>query len=184
MPLEADEMAMDQAMNSLKRNMVVLNSPDIKALNTLLPQLKEYKRTHPDIRISLLGYPDWQAYTSTLLADFYAFDTYIYSPFYRNPLDRRSSDFERTFIRWFGRPMMTTYPRYAMMGFDLCYYFLHGLQQYGDKLDEKLPSVKAKPFQNDFWFVRSADGSGYRNQHTQLIHYAPDQTIQLMIRTK
>ena len=33
MPLEADEMAMDQAMNSLQRNMVVLNSPDIKALN-------------------------------------------------------------------------------------------------------------------------------------------------------
>ncbi len=184
MPLEADEMSMDQAMNSLKNNMVVLNSPDIKALNTLLPHLKEYKRAHPEVNINLLGYPDWQAYTNTLLTDFYYFGTYIYSPFYRNPLDRRSSDFERTFIRWFHRPMMSTYPRYAMMGFDLCYYFLRGLQLYGEKLDEKLQSIPARPFQNDFWFVRSEEGSGFQNHHTQLIHYAPDQTIQLLIRTK
>ena len=183
LPIDGDEMAYFQAFNSLRKNIVVLNSPSIKALNKFLPKLKEYLRNHPDVKVSLLGYPDWQTYTSQLLADFYQFDTYIYSTFYRNPLEGRNSEFERAFIHHFRRPMTETYPRYALMGFDLGYFFLRGLSIYGDGFERNLLNVPARPFQHPLRFGTLETDGGYVNGFVQLIHYTPLQTIELLTRT-
>ncbi|MCR5778930.1 MAG: hypothetical protein K6G70_00035, partial [Bacteroidaceae bacterium] len=175
-----DEMAYYQAFNPLRKNLIVLNSSSLKALNAFLPRLKAYRREHADLSVSLFGYPAWQTYTAQLLPDFYEQDTYIYTPFYRNPLEPRAKQLDQSFLQWFRRPMQQTYPRYGVMGFDLGYYFLRGINIYGNRLEDSHQKVPARPYQHPFCFERAADGNGFVNTFVELIHYSPAQTIDLV----
>lgn len=179
-----DEMAYYQAFNPLRKNLIVLNSSSLKALNAFLPRLKAYRREHADLSVSLFGYPAWQTYTAQLLPDFYEHDTYIYTSFYRNPLEPRSKQLDQSFLQWFRRPMQQTFPRYGVMGLDLGYYFLQGINIYGNSLEDNLPKVPVRPYQHPFCFERTADGNGFVNTFVELIHYSPAQTIDIITRNR
>ena len=179
-----DDMAYYQAFNPMRKNLIVLNSSSLKALNAFLPRLRDYRREHPDIEVSLFGYPAWQTYTSQLLPDFYEQDTYVFTTFYRNPLESRPQELDQSFLQWFHRPMQQTFPRYGVMGFDLGYYFLRGLAIFGDHFEENLQKVPARPYQHPLSFERAAEGDGFVNTFVELIHYAPAQTIDLITRTR
>lgn len=180
LPVAADGTAYESALSATEPNVVLLNSPSIKAINVLLPQLEQYQQRHPESSISLVGFPDWQTYTSQRLSDFHKYNTYIYTTFYRDPLDSRIGAFERSYMRWFGHPMIQTYPRYGMMGFDMAYYFLRGLQIYGDDLELHHHEVPNYPFQHSIRFERLDENSGFVNRHVQLIHYSPQQSIEII----
>lgn len=179
---EGDDMAYYQAFNPLRKNLIVLNSSSLKALNAFLPRLKAYRREHTDIEVSLFGYPAWQTYTSQLLHDFYEQDTYIYTTFYRNPLAPRSQELDQSFLQWFHRPMQQTFPRYGVMGFDLACYFFRGIAIFGNRLEDSHQRVPAQPYQHPFQFQRHAEGDGFVNTFVELVHYAPAQTIDLITR--
>ena len=179
-----DEMAFFQAFNPLRSNLIVLNSSSQKALNTFLPKLKEYKQQHPDLQVSLLGYPSWQTYTAQSLNDFYDNDTYIYTTFYRHPLTPRNEAFDRQFVKNFRHPMQATFPRYGQMGFDLGYYFLRGLSIYGDNFENNVTNVPARAYQNPVWFERQGQNGGFVNTFVELVHYTPHQTIELVTRNR
>lgn len=180
----ADDMAYYQAFNPLRKNLLVLNSSSLRALNTFLPRLKEYRRQHPELTISLLGYPVWQTYTAQLLQDFYEQDTYIYTTFFRNPLSARTQAFDQQFLQWFHRPMQVTFPRYGTMGFDIGYYFLRGISIYTHHLEENHPNVPAQPYQHPFFFEQENEEDGFVNTFVELVHYAPSQSIDLITRNR
>lgn len=178
--VQADEAAMLQALNPFRDNLLIPNSSSIKALNLLFPKLKNFVQAHPEYRISLLGYPEWQTYTASQLTNFYRFNTYIFTSFYRNPLEGRTSLFEKKFQYWFKRSMINSYPRFGMMGFDTGYYFLHGMARYGASFNENLARVQTVPYQHPFQFERVSNWSGFVNKKVRLIHYSPDQTIEII----
>jgi len=183
--LEADDTAFQQAFNAQRRNLIVLNSTSMKALNQILPKLKDFKRQNPDYQMSLFGYPTWQTFTSQLLSDFYELDTYLFTSFYRNPLANRNEAMDRQFMSWFHKPMSNTFPRYALMGFDLGYFFLRGIALYGsDHFQEHVTQVPVVPFQHPFYFEHTGEGNGYINAFVQLIHYTPHQSIELISRNR
>ena len=173
-----------QAFNPLRRNLVLLNSPSIKSLNKLLPQLKKYQQEHPDCSISLLGYPSWQTYTSQLLQDFHQFDTFIYTPFYRNPSSKSVNDIENASERWFKSPMSNTYPRYALMGFDVAMFFLNGISRFGNDLEQHINEVPFRPLHTPFRFVRANKDSGFVNHAVEFVHYTRQQEIEVLMRTE
>ena len=129
--LGSDEMAWLSALTRYKDNVIVPNSSSIKVLNTLFPKLKEIAKSYPEYRIKLLGYPEWQTYTNKHLENFYKFDTYAYSQFYRNPLQSQSSQFDQNYRNNFNQSPIASYPRFGMLGYDLTYYFLKGISAYG-----------------------------------------------------
>lgn len=182
--VNGDDIAYFQAFSPLRKNLVVLNSSTIKALNTFLPKLKAFRRENPNFTISLFGYPDWQTYTSQLLKDFYEQDTYVFTSFYRNPLAPRDQAFDNRFNTWFRHPMGQTFPRYGQMGFDFGYFFLRGLALFGDRLEENLDKVPANPYQHPLWFERNGEADGFINTFVELIHYSPLQSIELMTRNR
>lgn len=183
--IEGDDLAFQQAFNTQRKNLILLNSPSLKAINHLSSKLKDFKRQYPDYKISVFGYPAWQTYTQQLLTDFYQLDTYVYTTFYRNPLSQRCETFDRQFMQWFHTSMAPTFPRYALMGFDVAYFFLRGLSLYGrDHLQEQLKQVSALPYQHPLYFEQTHEGDGYVNSFVQLIHYTPLQSIELITRNR
>ena len=144
------------------------------------PVVDAFAEEHPEYKISLIGYPEWQTYTQSLLNEFYQFDTYIYSSYYRNPLLERTTEFERRFINHFGYGMAPTFPRYGMLGFDLGFYFMHGMATLGDNFDQQQNSLRLQPFQHPFVFAKDPDTKGFINESALIIHYSPEHTIDVI----
>ncbi|MCR4922229.1 MAG: LysM peptidoglycan-binding domain-containing protein [Bacteroidaceae bacterium] len=176
--IEGDELAIESALNQFRPNCIIPDNTSIKTLNVLFARLNNFCAEHPDYKISIQGYPEWQTYTSSQLLDFYKYDTYIYSPYYRNPLLAQTENFEQRFSTNFRHPQGLSFPRYGMMGFDMGYYFLHGLWVLGNRFEDAQSTLQYEPVQHSFKFTRDEDNSGFTNHGIQLIHYTPEQTIE------
>lgn len=178
--IDADGFAIESALNQFKRNCIIPDNTSIKTLNILLSKLNAFQQEHPNYLISLQGFPEWQAYTSSLLHDMFTYDTYIYSTYYKNPLAPRVAVFEQSFLKNFNRAMLPSIPQYGMMGFDLGYYFLHGLASLGETFDERQGTMHFNPYQHAFRFERQADGEAFVNRTIQLVHYTPQQKLEII----
>ena len=175
----ADEFGFDRAFNQFRENVVILDSRSSTALNTLITSIKAYQEKYPQYKIRLLGYPEWLTYTRSMLKDLYHFDTYVYSTYYRNPLSGRVVKFEYDYQQNFGVRSRDSYPRAEMLGYDLAYYFMHGIAQFGKELEEKHANVEQRPIQHRFNFQRIGQYAGFVNLNVQLVHYKTDNTIQV-----
>lgn len=180
MHIQGDDEAYKSALNQFRENCIIPDNVSIKTLNIFFARLKTFAEQHPEYKISLIGYPEWQTYTSSLLNEFYKFDTYIYSSYYRNPMLERTTEFERSFVHHFGYGMAPTFPRYGMLGFDLGYYFMHGMAMLGDRFDQEQHTLRYQPVQHPFKFVKDPDTQGFANESTLIIHYSPEQTIDVI----
>ena len=94
-----------------------------------------------------------------------------------------TENFEQSFSTNFHRPQGVTFPRYGMMGFDMGYYFLHGIWTLGNRFETEQQTLQYSPVQHAFRFIQDEAGSGYANHGLQLIHYMPEQSIE-QIRTR
>ena len=143
--IDGDDLAYESAMNQFKDNVIVPDNVSIKTLNILLSQLDT------------------------------SYDTYIYSSYYYNALAPNTKSFEQAFTNNFSKVMMVCYPRYAMMGFDLAYYFLHEIRTNG-----ATTTNRHEPYQNMYRFVKEGDNDGFCNRFIQLIHYKKNKQIELI----
>ena len=179
--IDADEENYALAFNPLRHNVVVVNSAAIRAVNTMIPHLLNYIDSHPECEISLLGYPSWQTFTNTHLNSCYKLDTYIYTTFYRHPLAASTAAFDQTFQYWFHQPMANTFPRWGMTGFDVAWFFLHGLELYGDGLESLTGSIPTTPFQTPLLLAQPQAGGGFLNIFVELVHYSKQQNIEVIV---
>lgn len=165
--ITVEEPNYDEVIAPYGENFFITDNASVKSLNIFFSTLSLYAKSHEGCKISLLGYPDWQAYTGTLLKDFFRYDTYIYSNYYFNPLSEHCLQFQRSYERNFGNAMQIGFPRYSALGFDLGYYFLSG-------------KTEILPYQNNFSFVQDREGCGSNNTFIQLIHFTPQEKIELI----
>lgn len=175
-----DEFAYDRALNQFRNNVIILDSRSLTAVNKLLAGIKAYQMKYPQYKVTLFGYPEWLTYTNTLLKDFYAYDTYVFSSYYRNPLSGRVAKFEQHYQANYGRPSRVSYPRAEMLGYDLGYYFMHGIATLGGDFDEQQGTLQQQPVQHAFNFQRIGEKAGYANLNVQLVHYSTNNTIQVV----
>lgn len=177
---EGDEMAWESALNQFRPNIIIPDNTSQKVLNVVFSRLNAFLDSHASTgyRVSLLGYPEWQTYTGQLAREFYRYDTYFYTTYYRNPLSRQTTDFEQRYQTLFRKPMSVSFPRYGMMGFDMGYYFLHGLSRYGDFFEQRQGEMKLQPVQHPFRFVGGSGDEGYTNRAVQLVHYTTNQKVE------
>lgn len=176
--------ALKAQMSSAKKNIIVPTSSTLKSLNSLTGELNSLKTSAPEYRFSLLGHPEWQIYTASQLDNFFRFDTYIYSSFYKNMNKSACGPFERRFEKDFHAGLQNTFPSFGMLGYDLGRFFLLGLSDYGSGFNSKISSLKTAPLQNDFHFQRTSNWSGFINKKTELIHYTPQKKIDVIEFTK
>lgn len=176
-----DEMTWLAAMNQYKDNLIIPNVTSVKALNQLFPKLKEFTESNPEYDIKLVGYPEWQTYVSNHLDNFYKYDTYVFSSFFRNPLAGSNAEqFENAYQKNFRTTTLVTWPRFGMLGYDIAYYFMKGLYNYGDAMDAHLGNIITSPYQHDFLFRRINNWGGFINERVQFIHYTPSHEIYLI----
>lgn len=176
--------SMQDKMSSSRKNIIVSNSSNLKALNRLTTELSAFKQAYPNTAFSLLGHPEWQIYTASQLNNFFRFDTYIYSSFYKNMNKAACGPFENRFEKSFNSTLQNTYPSFGMLGYDLGRFFLLGLSANGIQFNNRISSLKTAPLQHDFHFKRASNWSGFINNKVELIHYTPQKAIDVIEFTK
>ena len=154
-----------------RENIFIPTSDSNLTLIKILPQLTLLVRDQPESRVHLFGYPKWQTYTKDHIEAFFELDTYFYSSFYTNNLLPAAINFTKNYRRWYGKDMDERYPKYGMLGFDTGYFFLKGLAQKGNKLEENLDKVQVTPIQNGFKFERVNNWGGFINKKVFFIHF-------------
>lgn len=175
--LKTDEAAFKMNFSTTKRNVVVLNTSRSKELTVAFAKLNGLLMTTPGIQISMFGYPEWLQYTRQHLDNFYKFDTYIPSTYYRNPLSARVEHFKKKY-RWNFHQEMQNYPQlFAMTGFDQAYFMIKGLHLYGKNFTGSTGMVGYTPVQQPLHFERIGNG-GLQNKAVLFVHYTPTNRIE------
>ncbi|WP_455996082.1 LysM peptidoglycan-binding domain-containing protein [Phocaeicola barnesiae] len=162
------------AMDTLSESIFIPLSGKNSALAQIFPALLQVRRSHSNIRMHLFGYPEWQTYTQEYLSNFYELDTYFYSSFYTNNLFPAAVQFSKNYRSWYGKEMANSYPKYGMLGYDTVYFFLKGLAQQGNKLEDNLDRISVTPIQTGFKFQRVNNWGGFINQKVFFVHFTKD----------
>lgn len=166
---------------SLKhQNILMMTSEKSGSLNNMMPVFQLLVRDTATTKydLHLFGYPQYQVYTNNHLASFYEIDTYFYSSFYTNNLLPIAVDYHKKFRRVYSKEIINRYPKYAILGFDIGYYFLKALHLYGTDIDNRLPEMEYTPIQTGFKFERVNNWGGFINRKAFFIHFSNDYTLQ------
>ena len=139
-----------------------------------MPQLIITTREHPNYNMKLFGYPEWQTYTYDHLSNFFELDTYFYSSFYTNNLFPNAIQFGSAYRKWYSKDMTNTYPKYGMLGFDIAFFFLKGLHQYGTDWEENMNRLHISPIQTGFKFERVNNWGGFINRKVFFVNFTPN----------
>lgn len=161
------------AVSLTKRNVIVPSSSSLVSLGKVVQAVKNLKTEYPAIELGLFGYPDWQAYYSQFLPEFFNNDTYIYSPFYANNNDDDVKEFHNRFQKWYSKPLIQTYPKYGLLGYDTGLYFLTALAESKNATGGKseLTTSRVSTIQSTFYFEKATQQKGYVNTGLFFIHY-------------
>lgn len=155
-----------------KNNIFIPMSGKEIALNEMLPTINQVRELYPEIQFSVFGYPEWQTYTKDYIDTFFSLDTYFYSSFYTNNLLSGAKSFIKSYQKWYSKNMIDTYPKYGMLGFDIGYFFLKGLSEFGTNLESHIKQVNMPTsIQTSFNFERVNTWGGFVNKKVFFVHF-------------
>lgn len=147
-------------------------------LGKVIVPLNKARENHPDMRITLFGYPEWQTYTKDYLDSYYHLNTYIFTRFYALPTDNNVKSLNRAFHYWYNKEMINANPKYGLLGFDTGMYFLTALYRYGKNFGNSLQDIQSQSLQTDFNFQRLNNWSGFINKNLYFVRFTSAYTIE------
>jgi LysM repeat protein len=157
-------------------NVIVPSSASIETLHKIKAPLRMLADGSPEYRLTLFGYPEWQMYTD-LLEDFFALNTHIYTSFYANNLSREVKWFNAKYSYWYRKNMASTYPKYAMLGFDTGLFFISAISRYGTNFEGNIQNLTFPSIQTGFHFERVNNWGGFINTNLYIVRFNRDFTI-------
>lgn len=167
------------AFDASKQNVVIMNSIRETNLKKLDALLDAYVATNKGVRISMLGYPDWLTFKDETLGGMFRYDSYVYSTFFRNNSLPAVKSVEANYQSKFGKAMGTSTPRFGLLGFDVGYYFLHGISACGESFENLQNTLPFKPLQHKLSFERIGENKGFVNRNVYLVRFKTNKKIEL-----
>ena len=163
-----------------RENILMMTSKKSGVLNNMMPvfQLLVRDTTTTKYDMHLFGYPEYQVYTNNHLASFYEIDTYFYTSFYTNNLLPQAINYHKKYRRIYSKEIANRYPKYAILGFDIGYYFLKAMHLYGTDMDNRLSEMEYSPIQTGFKFERVNNWGGFINRKVFFVHFSNEYELQ------
>jgi LysM repeat protein len=160
-----------------EENIIVLPSNNeafvmdvVSNLNTLL---LEYK-------ITLFGLPSWSKIKNVEPEYFFNLKLHYYTPFHINYKDNKIQNFASSYHKTFGSEpfrVATQGFNFSMLGYDVGFYFLSALKNYGKNFQCCIKNIKSTGLLSDYSFERVSKYGGFENSKLQYIIYNRDFTV-------
>lgn len=157
-------------------NIVIVFSESEPDVSRLMTKLYMMSSLYP---ITVYGMPSWQMWKTIELNYFHHLQLHLISPFYIDYNKAEVKDFLEKCRRIYGyEPYEASASGYnfCMLGYDVGFYFLSALRQYGKDFQQCLGSMEPHLLLSPYRYAREGQG-GYINQGFNMIRYNPDFTI-------
>jgi LysM repeat protein/ABC-type branched-subunit amino acid transport system substrate-binding protein len=157
-------------------NIVIVFSESEPEVSRLMTKLYMMSSLYP---IKVFGMPSWQMWKTIELNYFHHLQLHLISPFYIDYNNAEVKEFLEKCRRTYGyEPYETSAQGYnfCMLGYDVGYYFLSALRNYGKDFQQCLGSLDTHLLLSPYRYAREGQG-GYINQGFNMIRYNPDFTI-------
>lgn len=152
-------------VGTLESNAVVVPATSSYAFLQRLLNKLEAQNSH----CHLFGYPEWQASNKLTLDRLAKFRTTIYTSFFFDPTAVDSSTFLHKYNAWYSHRVPDTYPKYAVLGYDIARYFVRATASYGTSFPLSLAQIPSDGLQSDFHFVRPKGTSLFINGNVYFV---------------
>ena len=157
-------------------NIVIVFSESEPDVSRLMTKLYMMSSLYP---IVVYGMPSWQMWKTIELNYFHHLQLHLISPFYIDYNNAEVKQFLEKCRKTYGyEPYETSAMGYnfCMLGYDVGYYFLSALRQYGKDFQQCMGNMETHLLLSPYRFAREGPG-GYINQGFNMIRYNPDFTI-------
>jgi len=168
-----------KVLSDTKMNQIMPTPMNTQETNNLLTRLGAFHKANPNIPMALIGYPDWMATNKSYFKYLYDLNTVIYSNFYADAQQKIVRDFQILFNQTYDQNLMNTYPKYGMMGYDIAGFFIPRMVFEKSEVLDKAPYLS--PLQNEFKFGTTNPLSGAINQCFYIIHYTPENEVEVKV---
>ena len=136
-------------------------------LSIVLSNLNNLARSYP---VTLIGFNRYEQFRSIQEEFYHNLNLHFIAPYwadYSNPETVR-------FVKAFRQHFHTEPGNFGMQGFDVAFYFLNALKNFGKDFEECLPYQQVHLAQGSYSFEKQSPFGGYMNQGVSVISYEPN----------
>lgn len=151
-------------------NIFIVPSNDIVYISSLLSNLNNLTNqwNGKDYQFTIFGTDEWIKMDQIDINYKVKFNIHVPSPTYVNFDDSLT---KINFIKGFRNKYKTDPDRYAMMGFDISYFFMAGYLENGKNFINYLENYDVDMIGTGFRFKQVAEGSGFLNTNVYILEY-------------
>jgi LysM repeat protein len=156
-----------------RENLIIVPSNNEAFVSDLLANLHTLSTIHK-YPIGVYGFPRWQRFRNIQIDYYYQLQLRLFTPFFVD----YSNSMVKSFIAKYRNSFRAEPTQYAFQGFDVVFYFLSAMKQYGVDFQYCLPNHNVELLQSNYHFERVSSTSGFENQSVYIIQYTRDYEIQ------
>lgn len=147
-----------------RENIVIAYGDDRVFAMEFINKLNQLSENLP---VKLIGLPDWVSFDNLFNESLLRLNTHFLNDGY---IDFDNSSTEN-FIQSYRSTYSTEPDQYSFEGFDMAWYFLHFMQQYGSKSIHCLPNFSMKLLNTEYHFAPLETLNGFENIYWDIYQY-------------
>lgn len=145
-------------LDASRLNVIFAPSDDVEFVTSLVTKLKQQT---PKYRIRLVGMESWNGMPSLSATDLDLLDFTFAAPTFFDPEDPRV----RSFMAQYRKRFASDVDEYALLGFDVTFFYLKALMTQGLGFAEHFDLVRTEPLHMGFRMTRAGPENGFRNEY-------------------
>lgn len=145
-------------LDRTRLNVIVAPSEDVEFVTTLVSRLKAQAEKN---RIVVVGMESWLNMDPVASSDLDVLGFLFASGSFADPADVRLQRFTRVYRDRFNADV----DEYALLGFDVTYFYLRALLTQGASFTQHFDLVRNEPLHMGFRMGRTGPENGFRNEH-------------------
>lgn len=160
-----------------EENYIVVFSDHEPDVSKLVSRLYLLSDVYP---IRLVGMSTWQVWKSIDWIQLHGLQLQLISPFYvdySSPLTRNFLLKSRSKLGYEPYEVKSQGYNFTMLGYDIGFYFLSALKQYGRNFGNCINQVEADQLLTKFHFLKTGSG-GYINTNCNIVQYGEDFSVE------
>jgi len=161
---EREMEAVNEALSLADTNIVIVPSRDQVFVSKLIANLNRKDEEYSHI---VFGLPVWKYFNNLESGQRHNLNIHIASPNFIDYDREEVKRFEHQYVNRFN-----VYPsNYAFEGFDIAYYYLNILKEYGYNFQTYLPDAEKDLLQASYSFKKDGIEGGYENKNVFILRY-------------
>lgn len=149
-------------LDPARLNVIVSANEDVEFVTSLVGKLKPLAAKY---RIALVGMEKWQHIASVDIQDLDVLGFLFAAGSFADPTDVRLQAFSDAFRERYKAEV----DEYALLGFDVTYYYVKALMTLGPGFTEHFDRVYYEPLSTGFRMTRTGPENGFRNEYAVML---------------